>query len=329
MHLRVARATVGPVMLVLLALLMVAGSAVAQGAFPNRPVRIVVPFPAGGSADAMPRLISAKLTEKWGQPVVVENRVGAAGNIGAEFVAKADPDGHTLLASAPGPIAIHQHLYSKLAFDPDAFVPVTILSVVPNVLVVNPTKVAANTLVEFIAHLKVNPDKLNYASQGSGGTAHLSAELFKSLAGVQIVHVPYKGAAPAVADLLAGQVDLMFENIASALPHVRGGRMKMLGVGTPKRLEAVPDVPAIAEVLPGYAAVAWFGVVAPPKTPAAVASKIAADMSEALKDAAIVKRMADLSATPVGGSTADTARFIRDESAKWGKVVRAAQVKVD
>lgn len=318
-----SRIALGPICL------LVAAVTHAQSAeFPNRPVRIVVPFPAGGSADAMPRLLSARLAEKWGQPVIVENRAGAAGNIGAEFVAKADPDGHTLLASAPGPIAIHQALYAKLAFDPDAFVPVTIMSIVPNVLVVHP-KVAANTIQELVAFAKANPDKLNYASQGSGGTAHLSAELFKSMAGVKLVHIPYKGAAPAVADLLAGQVDMMFENIASALPHVRAGKMKMLGVGTEKRIDVVANVPAIAEVLPGYQAVAWFGVVAPPKTPAAIAAKISADMAAVLKEPEIVKRLTDRSATPVGGTPEQTAQFIKAEAQRWGKVVREANVRVD
>ena len=305
-----------------------ATAAIGQADFPNRPVRIVVPFPAGGSADAMPRLISARLSEKWGQPVIVDNKSGAAGNVGAEFVAKADPDGHTLLASAPGPIAIHQALYKKLSFDPDAFVPVTILALVPNVLVVHPN-VNANNIAELIAFAKANPDKLNYASQGSGGTAHLSAELFKSLAGVKMVHVPYKGAAPAVADLLGGQVDLMFENIAGALPHVRAGKLRMLGVGTDQRIDAVRDVPAISETLPGYVAVTWFGVVAPPKTPSALAARISADMREALKDPEVIKRMADRSATPVGGTPEETAAFIRAETRRWSKVIRDAGAEVD
>ena len=305
-----------------------ATAAIGQADFPNHPVRIVVPFPAGGSADAMPRLISARLSEKWGQPVIVDNKSGAAGNVGAEFVAKADPDGHTLLASAPGPIAIHQALYKKLSFDPDAFVPVTILALVPNVLVVHPN-VNANNIAELIAFAKANPDKLNYASQGSGGTAHLSAELFKSLAGVKMVHVPYKGAAPAVADLLGGQVDLMFENIAGALPHVRAGKLRMLGVGTDQRIDAVRDVPAISETLPGYVAVTWFGVVAPPKTPSALAARISADMREALKDPEVIKRMADRSATPVGGTPEETAAFIRAETRRWSKVIRDAGAEVD
>ncbi len=315
-------------LLALCTALAAAATAFGQADFPNRPVRIIVPFPAGGSADAMPRLISARLAEKWGQPVIVENRSGAAGNIGADYVAKADPDGYTLLASAPGPIAIHQALYKKLSFEPEAFVPITILSLVPNVLVVHP-KVPANNVQELIAYAKANPDKLNYASQGSGGTAHLSAELFKSLAGVKMVHVPYKGAAPAVADLLAGQVDLMFENIAGAIPHVKAGKLRMLGVGTEKRMDAVREVPAINEILPGYVAVAWFGVVAPPKTPFALAARISADMRDALKDPEVIKRMADRSATPVGGTPEETAQFIRAETQRWGKVVRDAGAQVD
>lgn len=307
---------------------LAAAASGAQSTWPTRPVRFIVAFPPGGSADAMPRLIGPRLSEKWGQPVVVENRVGAAGNVGSEFVWKADPDGHTLLASPPGPLSIHQNLYSKLAFDPETFVPVTMVSIIPNVLVTHPS-VKASSVAELITLAKAHPDKLNYASQGSGGTAHLSAELFKSMAGVKIVHVPYKGAAPAVADLLAGQVDLMFENVASALPHVRAGKLKMLGVGSAKRLEAVPDVPTIGELLPGYVAVAWYAIAAPPKTPAAVVEKIATDVSAALKEPEIIKRLTERSATPVGGTPAETARFIRSETALWGKVIREAGVRVD
>lgn len=307
---------------------LAATAATAQSSFPSRPVRFIVPFPPGGSADANPRLLAPRLAEKWGQPVLVENRVGAAGNVGSEFVAKADPDGHVLLATPPGPLSIHQSLYSKLAFDPEAFVPVTVMSIIPNVLVTHPS-VKANTLQELIALAKAHPDKLNYASQGSGGTAHLSAELFKLMAGLKIVHVPYKGAAPAVADLLAGQVDLMLENVASALPHVRAGKLRMLAVGSPKRLEVVPDVPAISEMLPGYAAVAWFAVAAPPKTPAPIVAKISADISAVLKEPEIVKRLTDRSATPVGGTPEETARFVKSETQLWGRVVREAGVKVD
>jgi tripartite-type tricarboxylate transporter receptor subunit TctC len=317
-----------PYSLAALAALLLAAPAFGQTDFPNRAVRIVVPFPAGGSADAMPRLISARLAEKWGQPVIIDNRSGAGGNVGADFVAKADPDGHTLLASAPGPIAIHQALYKKLSFDPAAFVPVTILSLVPNVLVVNPS-VAATSVQELIAFAKANPDKLNYASQGSGSTAHLSAELFKSMAGVRMTHVPYKGAAPAVADLLGGQVDLMFENIAGALPHVKAGKLRMLGVGTEKRIDAVREVAAISESLPGYVAVAWFGVVAPPKTPPALAARISADMRDALRDPEVIRRMAERSATPVGGTPEETASFIRAETQRWTKVIRDAGAQVD
>lgn len=317
-----------PTVLPLLAAILFAAPAFGQAEFPNRPVRIIVPFPAGGSADAMPRLISARLAEKWGQPVIVDNRSGAGGNLGADVVAKAEPDGHTLLASAPGPIAIHQALYKKLSFDPGAFVPVTILALIPNVLVVNPN-VPANSVQKLIAFAKANPDKLNYASQGSGSTAHLSAELFKSMAGVKMVHIAYKGAAPAVADLLGGQVDLMFENIAGALPHVKAGKLRMLGVGTEKRIDAVRDVAAISESLPGYVAVAWFGVVAPPKTPLALAARISADMRDALRDPEVVRHMADRSATPVGGTPEETARFIRAETQRWSKVIRDAAVQVE
>ena len=305
-----------------------ASASLAQAPFPSRPVRIIVGFPPGGSADLMPRLVAPRLQEKWGQPVVVENRIGAAGNVGAELVWKSEPDGHTLLAAPPGPLATHQSLYSKLAYDPDTFVPVTMISIIPNVLLTHPS-VKVNTLAELIALAKAHPDKLNYASQGSGGTAHLSTEFFKSMTGARIVHVPYRGSAPAVADLLAGQVDMMFENVASALPHVRAGKVKVLGVGSAKRLDALPDSPAISELLPGFVSIAWYAIAAPPKTPATIATKIAADVSAILTEPEIVKRLTDRAATPVGGTPEETARFIRAEAQLWGKVIREAGAKVD
>ena len=313
------------------ALLVVAHAAGAQdaGNWPAKAIRIVVPFPAGGTADILPRVLSEKLSTRFGQSVVVENRAGAAGNIGAELVYKAEPDGYTFLAAPPPPLVINPSLYAKLAHDPTQMVPVSVLAAVPNVLLVNP-KIAANGMQEFITQAKANPDKFNYASQGSGTTSHLTAEMFKSLAGVRITHVPYKGTAPALTDLLAGQVDMMFDNLGVSLQHVKSGKLKALAVGSEKRVSALPAVPTVAETgLPGFVAVTWFGVVAPPKTPPAIAAKLSAAIAEALRLPDVQKRLADLSAEPVGGTPAEMGAFMKDEVERWRRVIKSADVKVD
>ena len=297
--------------------------------WPQRAVRIIVPFPAGGSADLMPRAVAEKLAEKWGQPVIVENRAGAAGNIGADAVFKADPDGYTLLSAPPPPLVINRLLYAKLTYDSTQFVPVTVIGAIPNVLLVHP-KVAASSLSEFISLVKNNPGKFNYASQGSGTTSHLTAELLKSMAGgLQITHVPYKGSAPALADLLGGQVDMMCDNLGASMPHVRSGRLKILAVASPRRVSSLPEVPALAETLPGFEAVAWFGIVAPPKTPPAVAEKISLAVKEALALPEVQKRLAELSAQPMGLTPAETAAYMRSETERWGAVIRSAGVRLD
>ena len=303
--------------------------AAAAQEWPAKPVRIIVPFPPGGSADLLPRAVAEKLTERWGQPVIVENRPGAAGNIGADAVFRADPDGYTLMSSPPPPLVINKLLYPKLTYDADQFVPITVIGAIPNVLLVNP-KVPAKSVAELIAYAKANPGKLNYASQGSGSTSHLTAELFKSMAGgLQITHIPYKGTAPALTDLLAGQVDMMCDNLGVSLPHVRAGKLKALAVASRKRFPGLPEVPALDETLPGFEATAWFGVVAPPKTSAAVAEKIAVGVQEALKLPDVRKRLADLSAEPLGYSPAETATFMRQEVERWGAVIRTAGVKLE
>ena len=294
-----------------------------------RGVRIIVPFPAGGSADLLPRIVGEKLAEKWGQPVVIENRPGAAGNIGADAVFKAEPDGYLLLSAPPPPLVINRLLYPKLSYDSTQFVPMTVIAAIPNVLLVHP-KVGVGTVAEFIALVKNNPGKLNYASQGNGTTSHLTAELFKSMAGgLQITHVPYKGTAPALADLLAGHVEMMCDNLGVSLPHVRSGRLKALAVASSKRVAALPDIPTLAETLPGFQAVAWFGVVGPPKTPAAIAEKVAASVREVLSFPDVQKRLAELSAEPMGLSPAETAAFMKLETERWGAVIRSAGVRLD
>jgi tripartite-type tricarboxylate transporter receptor subunit TctC len=297
--------------------------------WPQKSVRIIVPFPAGGSADLIPRIAAEKLSAQWGQPVIVENRPGAAGNIGADVVFRSDPDGYTLLSAPPPPLVINRLLYPSLTYDATQFVPITVIAAIPNVLLVNP-KVPAASLAELIAFAKSNPGKLNYASQGSGSTSHLTAELFKSMAGgLEIMHIPYKGTAPALSDLVAGQVDMMCDNLGVSLPHVRSGRLVALAVASRMRSRSLPDVPTLAETLPGFEAMAWFGVVAPPKTSSAIAEKVAAGVREALKNPDVLKRLHELSAEPMGLSPAETAAFMTQETERWGRVIRSAGVKVD
>ncbi|HMJ30669.1 MAG TPA: tripartite tricarboxylate transporter substrate binding protein [Xanthobacteraceae bacterium] len=323
---RFARGCVGAG-LALAAMLAALPGAGAQD-YPSRPVKIIVPFPAGGTADVMPRVIGEWLSRKWGQPVVVENRTGAAGNIGAEAVAKAEPDGYTLLSAPPPPLVINQNLYPKLGFDPTEFVPIVIMGRVPNALVIN-AKLPFNSVAELIAYAKANPGKLTSATQGNGTTSHLTSELFQLMADVKFQHVPYRGSAPALTDLVAGSVDLMFDNLGVSLPLVKGGQLKLLGVATPKRMASLPDVPTIAETLPGFESAAWFAIVAPPKTPQAVVDKINADVNEALRQGDIVQRLAQLSAEPIGGTPQATAAYMREEIERWHKVIKAANVKLD
>jgi tripartite-type tricarboxylate transporter receptor subunit TctC len=305
-----------------------AAAAHAQADYPSRTIKIIVPIPPGAAADTLPRIIAEKLSAKWGQPVIIENRPGAALNIGAEAAARAEPDGYTLLASPPPPLAINQSLYPRLAFDPNAFVPITVMASLPNVLMVHP-KVPVANLQELIAYAKANPDKLTYASSGNGSTPHLTMELLKSAAGIKIVHVPYRGLAPALTDLRAGHVDMMFDNLGNALNPVRSGALKGLGIGSEKRIAALPDVPAMAETFPGFVSVTWFAMVAPPKTPPEIAAKLSAAIAEALRQPDIAKRIQDMSITPVGSTPAETAAFIKDERERWHKVIVAAGIKPD
>ncbi len=292
-------------------------------------MKIVVPFPAGGTADVMPRVVADWLSRKWGQSVIIENKTGAAGNIGAESVANAAPDGYTLLSAPPPPLVINQNLYPKLGFDPLQFVPIVIIGRVPNALVVNPDKIKANTVPEFIAYAQANPGKVTSATQGNGTTSHLTSELFQMMAKVKVQHVPYRGSAPALNDLVAGNVDIMFDNLGVSLALVKGGKLKLIAVASPKRMAALPDVPTIAETLPGFESAAWFAIVAPPKTPASIVNKINADVNEALRDPAIQKRLADLSAEPIGGTPQATAAYMHDEVDRWYKVIKTANVKLE
>jgi tripartite-type tricarboxylate transporter receptor subunit TctC len=311
----------------LVALLAAWPAAQAQD-YPSRAVKIIVPFPAGGTADVMPRIFTEWLAKKWGQPVVIENRTGAAGNIGAEAVAKADPDGYTLLAAPPPPLVINHNLYPRLGYDPTEFVPIVIMGRVPNALVVN-AKLPFASVADVIAYAKANPGKLTCATQGNGTTSHLTSELFQLMAGVKFQQVPYRGSAPALTDLAAGNVDLMFDNLGVSLALVRGGQLKLLGVATSNRMAALPDVPMIAETLPGFESAAWFAIVASPKMPAAIVDKINADVNEALRERDIRERLAQLSAEPIGGTPQATAAYMREEIERWAKVIKAANVKLD
>jgi tripartite-type tricarboxylate transporter receptor subunit TctC len=312
-----------------LALALLAVPLVAQAQdYPTRPVRIIVPFPAGGTADAMPRLIGEWLSRKWHQPVVIENRTGAGGNIGAEAAFKAEPDGYTLLSTPPPPLVINQNLYPRLGFDPAAFEPIAIMSRVPNSLVVNP-KITAKTVPEFIDYARANPGKLTSATQGIGTTSHLTSELFALLAKVKFQNVPYRGSAPALTDLVSGAVDIMFDNLGVSLQLVKTDKLKLIAVASAKRMASLPDVPAISETLPGFEAVAWYAVVAPPKTPKAIVDKINADINEALHDPNILARFVEFSAEPVGGTPAETAKYMREEVGRWNNVIKAANVKLE
>ncbi len=300
--------------------------AFAQSSYPNRPIKVVLPYAAGGLVDVLARLVTEKLGISWRQPVIIEARPGASGNLGAETVSRADPDGYTLLVTPPPPLAINQHLYPKLGFDPLALVPATVIASAPNVLVVRPD-LPVSSVQDLIAFAKANPDKLSYASTGSGGTPHLTAEMLKAATGTRIVHVPYRGMPPAFVDLLAGHVDMMFANLGDSLPHIRSGRLKVLGVGSRMRLPVLPDVPAISEVLPGFVSDTWYAIVAPPKTPSEIPQRISTAVAEALKLPDVAKRLQELSVTPVGTSPAETAEFIRQDSERWRQVIVSAGIK--
>jgi tripartite-type tricarboxylate transporter receptor subunit TctC len=297
-------------------------------AYPSRSVKIIVPFPAGGTADAIPRVIGDWLSRKWGHPVTIENRSGAGGNVGAELAYKSEPDGYTLLSAPPPPLVINQNLYPNIGFDPMQFEPVIVTAQVPNALMVNPNKVAAKTVPEFIAYLRANPGRVTSATQGNGTTSHLTSEMLQMMAQVQVQHVPYRGSAPALQGLLAGDVDFMFDNLGVSLPLIESGKLRLIAVASEKRLPSLPDVPTMAETLPGFESAAWYGVVAPPRTPKAITQKLNADISEALHDPEVQDRLKKLSAEIIGGSVDSTAKFMRKEVDRWNTVIKTANVKM-
>ena len=313
----------------LLAFLLLASPCLAQAAYPNKPVRVVVPFPAGGSADVLCRIVGEKLSAAWGQPVIVDNRTGAGGNVGAEIVYRAEPDGYTLLCSPPPPLAINHNLYRTLPYDGTKFVAIGVLAVVPNVISAR-RDLPADTLGELIAFARVNPGKLTYASQGNGSTSHLAAQMLATMAGIELVHVPYKGEGPALVDLVAGRVDIFIGNISAALRFEKARQAKFLGLASRTRSAVAPGVPTTAELgLPELLASAWFALVAPPGTPDAIAQKVNTELAEALRQPDVRTRFLDLDAQPQGGTTAATAAFIREEEARWRAVIKSANVTLE
>src|SRR5881227_369126 len=303
--------------------------AIGQAAYPTKPVRIVVPFPAGGTTDIIARATAQKLSEAWGQQVIVDNRPGAAGNIGAELVAKAAPNGYTLLMGTVGTHAINASLYAKMPYDHvKDFAPVILVAGVPNVLVVNP-QVPVNSVPELIAYAKANPGKLNFASSGSGTSIHLSGELFKAMTGVQMTHVPYKGSAPALTDLIGGQVQLMFDNLPSSLAFIKAGKLRALAVTSASRAPALPDVPTVADTVPGFEASSWFGVLAPAGTPPEIIARINGEVTKWLATPEAKEKLTAQGANVAGGTPQDFAKHIQAETAKWAKVVKESGAKVD
>jgi tripartite-type tricarboxylate transporter receptor subunit TctC len=304
-------------------------AAAQAGDFPTKAIRIVVPFPPGGATDAAARLVAVKMAEHWGQPVLVDNRAGAGGNVGSELVAKSPADGYTLVMGVTGSHAINTSLYSKMPYDPVAdFVAISQVAVVPNVLVVHPS-VPAKNLAELMALAKKEPGKLNYASLGNGTAAHLGMEMLKSEAGVDITHVPYKGSAPAVSDLLAGQVQMMVDGLPSALPHVKAGKLRAIALTSLHRAPSLPDLPTIAETYPGFYADAWSGLFAPKGTPQPVVDKLSAEVQRILKLPEVREKLAALGAEPVGSTQAEFAAHVKKEIDKWAKVVKTSGAKVD
>src|SRR5258707_5134975 len=299
-----------------LALLFLAVGAFSQG-FPSKPVHIVVPFPPGGGADTLARIMEPKLARIWAQPIVVENRPGASGHIGADFVAKSAPDGHTLLMSSTA---------SLTERNVDQFAPVSLVSASAYVVAANPG-VAAADIRGLIALARASPGKLGFGSSGTGAASHLSAELFKSMAGVDLLHVPYKGTGQALTDLLAGHVNLMFAPAQTVMPHVQSGKLKALGVTGARRSQTLPDLPTVAESgLPGYEAVGWFGLLAPAATPKATVAKLSADANRVLAMRDVREKMLGLGAEPAGNTPEEFARFIRGDQAKWSKLMKEAGV---
>jgi tripartite-type tricarboxylate transporter receptor subunit TctC len=304
-------------------------------AWPNRPVKIVVPFAPGGTTDILARAIAPDLSKAFGQPFVVENKAGAGGNVGAELVAKAPNDGYTLFMGTVGTHGINKALYAKLPYDPQKdFAPVTLVAGVPNVMVMNADKARAldiNTVPDFIKYARANPGKLNMASSGNGTSIHLAGELFKSMTGTFMTHIPYRGSGPALLDMVAGNMDVMFDNLPSAMPHIKSGKLKAFAVTSGRRSATLPELPTIEEAagLKGFEASSWFGLLAPAGTAPDTVNRIQQEVARALAAPAMQERLRGLGAIPSGNTPAEFTRFIDDEHKKWAAVVKASGAKVD
>jgi tripartite-type tricarboxylate transporter receptor subunit TctC len=296
--------------------------------YPVKPIKMIVPYPAGGTTDALARLVSIKLAARWGQPVIVENRAGANGNIGAEFVWRSPPDGYTLMFTSPGTMTTNKSLYGNIGYEPETFTPVSLFAASSNVLIMRPS-LAVENLSQLIAYVKNRPDEINYASQGAGSTSHLTAEYFKTAAGVKAAHVPFKGSAPAIMELLSGRVDIMFVELSSVLRYIKAGNVKILAVCSDKRNQLFPDIPAMSEVLPGFASSTWFALAAPPKMPPAIASKLSLAMVEISKQPDVMKRFEELSLDAVGSTASELAQFTKQETERWDRVIKIAGIKME
>ena len=307
----------------------------AQAAWPAKPVRIVVPFAPAGTTDILARALAPELGKAFGQTFIIDNKPGAGGNVGADAVAKSAPDGYTLLMGTVGTHAINAALYPKMPYDPVRdFVPIVLVAGVPNVLVMNPAKAEADkirSVADLIRYARANPGKLNMASSGNGTSIHLSGELFKSMTGTYMLHFPYRGSGPALLDLMGGTMDLMFDNLPSALPQIKAGKLKALAVTSAQRSAALPDVPTVAEAGPlkGYEASSWFGLFAPSGTPADIVARIQQETARALQSPALKERLLAQGAIPGGQSPAEFAKFIAAETTKWAQVVKVSGAKVD
>ena len=319
------------------ALLLAAGPATAQGAWPSKPVRIVVPFAPGGTTDILARAVAPELSKAFGQQFIVDNRAGAGGNVGAEIVARSPGDGYTLLMGTVGTHGINRALYPKLPYDPiKDFVPITLVAAVPNVMEMNADKareLKINSVQDFIAYAKSHPGKLSMASSGSGTSIHLAGELFKTMSGSFMTHIPYRGSGPALLDLVAGNTDVMFDNLPSSMQQIKAGKLKPLAVTSAQRSPALPNVPTVEEAggasFKGYEASSWFGLLAPAGTPPDVVSRIQQEVAKSLGTPAIKEKLLAQGAMPSGNSPADFARLIDSEHKKWAQVVKASGAKVD
>ena len=334
-HHSLVRRRLLPATLLALACLTAPSAWAQAGNWPNKPVRIVVPFPPGGTTDILARAVAPELTKAFGQSFVVENRAGAGGNLGADIVAKSPNDGYTLLMGTVGTHGINRALYDKLPFDPiKDFAPVTLVAAVPNVMVVNADKARAmgiNSVQDFIRHAKANPGRLNMASSGNGTSIHLAGELFKNKTGIFMVHFPYRGSSPALLDLMGGNMDVMFDNLPSSMGHIRSGKLKALAVTSNQRSSALPDVPTVEEAaqLKGFEASSWFGLLAPAGTSPEIVSRIQKEVARALNDPALKEKLQAQGAIPSGNTPQEFAKLIDAEHTKWAQVVKASGAKVD